>query len=66
MPAVAHKTLLTELQMTISNTLTEIPFLDNIELDPGENKIHNLMGVNRSYENLLKMISNPSIMHIPR
>lgn len=50
MPAVAHKTLLTELQMTISNTLTEIPFLDNIELDPGENKIHNLMGVNRSYE----------------
>ena len=50
MPAVAHKTLLTELQMTISNTLTEIPFLDNIELDPGENKIHNLMGVNRAYE----------------
>jgi hypothetical protein len=24
MPAVSHKTLLTELQMTISNTLTEI------------------------------------------
>jgi hypothetical protein len=50
MPAVAHKTLLTELQMTISNTLTEIPFLDNIELDPGENKIHNVLGVNQAYE----------------
>jgi hypothetical protein len=50
MPAVAHRTLLTELQMTIANTLTEIPMLDNIELDPGENKMHNLMGVNRNYE----------------
>jgi hypothetical protein len=50
MPAVAHKTLLTELQMPIANTLTEIPFLDNIELDPGENKIHNVLGVNQDYE----------------
>jgi hypothetical protein len=50
MPAVAHKTILTELQMTISNTLTEIPFLDNIEFDPGENKIHNVLGVNQAYE----------------
>jgi len=50
MPAVAHKTLLTELQMTIANTLTEIPFLDNIEFDPGENKSHVFTGVNQAYE----------------
>lgn len=50
MPAAAKKTLATELQITISSTLTEIPFLDNIEVDPGENKIHSLLGVNMTYE----------------
>jgi hypothetical protein len=50
MPAVAQKTLATELQITISNTLTEIPFLDNIEVDLGENKTHNVLGVNMPYE----------------
>jgi hypothetical protein len=50
MPAAAKKTLATELQMTIVATLTEIPFLDNIELDAGENKVHNLLGVNMTYE----------------
>lgn len=50
MPAAAQKTLATELQITISNTLTEIPFLDNIEVDLGENKLHALLGVNMTYE----------------
>jgi hypothetical protein len=50
MPATAQKTLATELQITITNTLTEIPFLDNIEVDLGENKIHSLLGVNMTYE----------------
>lgn len=50
MPAAAKKTLATELQMTISSSLTEIPFLDNIEVDPGENKMHNLLAVNMTYE----------------
>jgi uncharacterized FAD-dependent dehydrogenase len=50
MPAAAKKTIATELQITISSTLTEIPFLDNIEVDPGENKVHNLLGVNMPYE----------------
>jgi|GEM_PF-3502984 len=50
MVAAAHKTLATEVQITITATLTEIPFLDNIELDVGENKIHNVLGVNNNYE----------------
>lgn len=50
MPATAQKTLATELQITISNTLTEIPFLDNIEIDLGENKVHQVLGVNMAYE----------------
>lgn len=50
MPAAAQKTLATELQLTISNTLTEIPFLDNIEVDLGENKLHMVLGVNMTYE----------------
>lgn len=50
MPAAAQKTLASELQMTISSTLTEIPFLDNIEIDLGENKQHSLLGVNMAYE----------------
>jgi hypothetical protein len=50
MPATAQKTLATELQITISSTLTEIPFLDNIEIDLGENKLHDLLGVNMTYE----------------
>lgn len=50
MPAAAQKTLATELQITISSTLTEIPFLDNIELDPGENKTKEVLGVNMGYE----------------
>lgn len=50
MPAAAQKTLATELQITITNTLTEIPFLDNIELDLGENKLHDVLGVNMAYE----------------
>jgi len=49
MPAAAFKTLASQLQMTISAALTEIPFLDNIELDPGENKQHELLGVNMAY-----------------
>ena len=50
MPAVAQKTLATELTLGISNTQTEIPFLDNIEVDLGENKTHNVLGVNMAYE----------------
>lgn len=50
MPAAAKKTLATELQLTITATLTEIPFLDNIEIDLGENKLHSLLGVNMTYE----------------
>lgn len=50
MPAAAQKTLATELQITISAALTEIPFLDNIEVDLGENKLHDLLGVNMTYE----------------
>lgn len=50
MPAGAKKTIATELQLTITATLTEIPFLDNIEVDPGENKVHNLLAVNMPYE----------------
>ncbi len=48
MPATAQKTLATELQITITSTLTEIPFLDNIEIDLG--KLHDLLGVNMTYE----------------
>jgi hypothetical protein len=50
MPAAAQKTLATELQLTITATLTEIPFLDNIELDPGENKTKEILGINQAQE----------------
>jgi hypothetical protein len=37
MPTTAHKTLLSEVQVEISSTLTAVPGLSGFELDPGEN-----------------------------
>ena len=46
----AHKVQGSMMKITVSSTLTEVPGLDNIELDLGENKVFEAADISSDYE----------------